>query len=285
MATALVIAAALLNFVAFFAKFNAEFSRVIFTAGLVVSALMMVGFRILLTRLVTARLGPSAINRLVIWADGPKIEFPHFYHIDAEEHGLSPDMNDPAALDRLGKYMRHMDQVIVSCIDDHRLGWSEVLKAGGVHGEVLSEFARAIGAIGIVHHDQQNVSTMLVSTGRLRMRSRATKRLFDLAVSGIALIVLSPLLLACAIAIKLDDRGPILFRQRRMGRGNQFFEIYKFRTMRGGDADGVRSASKADARVTRVGAFLRRTSLDELPQLVNVVRGEMSTIAARLPVA
>jgi lipopolysaccharide/colanic/teichoic acid biosynthesis glycosyltransferase len=137
--------------------------------------------------------------------------------------------------------------------------------------------------LAIVRHEEADVTALVVSRGHLGMRSRVTKRAFDLAVSLFALLLLSPLLLACALAIKLDDQGPVFFRQRRMGRGNQFFDIYKFRTMRADRSDvaGNRSAAKDDDRITRVGRFMRKTSLDELPQLINVVLGEMSIVGPR----
>lgn len=186
-------------------------------------------------------------------------------------------------LDRLARYIRNMDRVIVSCRPQDRVAWAEILKCSGIHGEVISDYAREIGALGVVHHPEAGVTGLLVSTGQLGMRSRAIKRVFDLATSITALIVLSPVMLLCALAIKLEDGGPVFFRQRRMGRGNTFFDIYKFRSMREAKADvaGRRSASKEDDRVTRVGRFLRRTSLDELPQLINVLRGEMSVVGPR----
>ena len=273
---ALLVSAALLNFFAFFAKLNAEFSRVVFVAGLGMTAVMMIGLRMAISRWIRRNWGSSPVNRLLISAGGPDVTFKHFYHVDAEKHGLVPDIESPDALDRLAKYLRNIDQVIVSCSDERRFAWAEVLKGSGVHGEVISNFAREIGALGIVHHDDAEVTTMLVSTGHLGIRARAAKRLFDLLVAGSALLVLSPLLLVCALAIKLEDGGPVFFLQRRMGRGNRFFEIFKFRSMRESDADGVQSASKDDDRVTRVGRFIRRTSIDELPQLLNVIKGDMS---------
>ena len=111
----------------------------------------------------------------------------------------------------------------------------------------------------------------------------AAKRAIDVAVSAATLVVLSPALALLAIAIRLDSPGPALFRQRRSGRGSREFVIYKFRTMKAGTPDLASHLIQQDAasRVTRLGAFLRRTSLDELPQLINVLRGDMSLVGPR----
>ena len=108
-------------------------------------------------------------------------------------------------------------------------------------------------------------------------------RAFDIAVAVLALLVLSPILLVAAIAIKLSSRGPVVYRQRRIGLGGAEFELLKLRTMSAGsDPVGVGTAVGAgDARVTGVGRVLRRTSLDELPNLVNVLRGEMAIVGPR----
>jgi exopolysaccharide biosynthesis polyprenyl glycosylphosphotransferase len=109
------------------------------------------------------------------------------------------------------------------------------------------------------------------------------KRTIDLAASAILLLVVSPILLVCAIAVKLDSPGPVFYRQERMGRDERVFEILKFRSMRR-DAEertGPTWASREDPRRTRVGEFLRTWSLDELPQLWNVLRGEMSLVGPR----
>jgi len=115
------------------------------------------------------------------------------------------------------------------------------------------------------------------------MRSRAVKRAMDVGLSAAALLVLSPIMLAVALAIVIEDGGPVLFVQRRMGRGNRFFMLLKFRSMAvaRGDRDGQVSTRREDDRITRVGRFIRRTSIDELPQLINVLRGEMSLVGPR----
>lgn len=280
---ALLVAAALLSFVAFFAKMNADFSRVVFMLGMMATGGVLVFLRYFAERVIRKNWGPSPINRLVINAGGEPINLPHVYVINAKHHGLNPSIDDPAALDRLAHYFRNMDEVIVSCMFEDRAAWSEVLKASGVHGEVMSGFARDIGALGIKHHDAAGISTLLVSTGPMGVRSRVLKRMFDLILSAVALLILSPVFLFAALAIRLEDGGPVLFRQRRMGRGNRFFEIYKFRSMtqEKGDADGDRSASKDDDRITRIGRLIRRTSIDELPQIINVLLGDMSLVGPR----
>ena len=110
------------------------------------------------------------------------------------------------------------------------------------------------------------------------------KSLFDKVVGGLALLALSPLMLLTAIAIKLDSRGPELFRQKRYGFNNELIEIYKFRSMYvdQSDATAAKLVTKGDPRVTRVGRFIRKTSLDELPQLFNVVfKGNLSLVGPR----
>src|SRR4051794_41440111 len=108
-------------------------------------------------------------------------------------------------------------------------------------------------------------------------------RIFDLVVAALALAVLSPFLLAAAVAIKLGSRGPVIYRQRRVGREGREFEMWKLRTMvRGSDPVGVgRIVTQDDPRVTSAGRFLRRTSLDEVPNLINVLRGEMAIVGPR----
>ncbi|HEX2392662.1 MAG TPA: sugar transferase [Solirubrobacterales bacterium] len=112
-------------------------------------------------------------------------------------------------------------------------------------------------------------------------------RILDILIAAIALILLLPFLLAAAVAIKLGSRGPVLYRQRRVGRGGREFEMLKLRTMvQGSDPVGVGTVvTRDDPRVTGVGRILRRTSLDEVPNLVNVLRGEMAIVGPRPTIA
>jgi len=111
---------------------------------------------------------------------------------------------------------------------------------------------------------------------------RVEKRAFDLVVAALALVLLAPFLLLVALAIRLESPGPVLFRQTRYGFNQEPFRIFKFRTMRAlEDGATVKAATRNDPRVTRVGAFLRRASIDELPQLLNVIAGDMSIVGPR----
>ena len=108
------------------------------------------------------------------------------------------------------------------------------------------------------------------------------KRLFDIVASGLGLIVLSPLFLILAIWIKIDSKGPVFYRQVRVGRGNKDFRIFKFRSMRvGSDKGSLVTIGGHDPRVTRSGYFIRKFKFDELPQLINVVLGDMSLVGPR----
>jgi len=145
--------------------------------------------------------------------------------------------------------------------------------------------------------DMRGLSALAVTQPRLGLPQLAVKRAFDVVVSLAGLIVMAPVFAAIAVAVKLDSPGPVFFKQRRVGVGGRLFWIYKFRTMvhdaedRKNDlehlnqyGDGRFFKIKSDPRVTRVGRFLRRTSLDELPQLINVLRGHMSLVGPRPPV-
>jgi lipopolysaccharide/colanic/teichoic acid biosynthesis glycosyltransferase len=111
----------------------------------------------------------------------------------------------------------------------------------------------------------------------------SAKRIFDFLSASVALVLLLPLFVVVAIAIKWEDPGPVFFTQLRYGRNNRPFRVWKFRSMRMGQCDptGIRQTRRDDPRVTKVGAFLRRSNIDELPQLMNVIMGQMSIVGPR----
>ena len=166
------------------------------------------------------------------------------------------------------------------------------LKAVGVRVSVLPRLLEVVGS-SVEFDDLHGVTVMGVRRFDLTRSSAAFKRAFDLFGASLGLLAISPLLLVIAIAIKLDSRGPVFFRQLRVGRHGQRFHMLKFRTMVP-DAEAMKEALRhrneakeglfkiaEDPRVTRVGRLLRRSALDELPQLLNVFKGEMSLVGPR----
>ena len=109
-----------------------------------------------------------------------------------------------------------------------------------------------------------------------------SKRIFDIIFSIIGLVIFLPLLLIIAILIKLDSKGPVFFVQARVGKHNKDFNIYKFRTMRiESDKKGLLTLGNNDSRITKTGYFLRRYKIDEFPQLINILKGDMSFVGPR----
>ncbi len=268
-------------FIAFYTKSSHEFSRISFAFGAFLGLLIMIWSRLQLRAFVRWRCGATVINELVIDDGGPPVTIGSGFHVSARDFGLEPRLNDPHALDRIGLVMRNADRVIVSTPEDRRAAWAIILKSANVAGEVIDETVARLSATGARQVDGQGV--LQVSVGPLGVRDQITKRLLDIGVATAGLLLFLPLLLVVALAIKLEDRGPIFFVQRRVGRGTRFFTIYKFRSMTENKAgsDGTLSTARHDKRVTRVGRIIRRTSIDELPQLFNVLRGDMGLVGPR----
>ena len=165
-----------------------------------------------------------------------------------------------------------------------------------VHLDLLPGWGEIVGS-RLEMTEMEGMPLLTLPRAALPRSSLVLKRLLDVSVSGTALVLLSPLLALCAAAIKLDCPGPVLFRQRRVGKGGRRFELLKFRSMcveadelkaelanltlhEGACENGIFKVAR-DPRVTRVGRVLRRFSLDELPQLFNILRGDMSLVGPR----
>jgi len=278
---ALLLSVVAVVFIDFLTKNPSAYSRLGFSGGAIVAATILAWGRLQMRSFVKMRCGTSVINELVIDDGGPEVKIRGAIHISAAAMGLKANLNDPHALDRFGLVLRNIDRVIVSCPGKRRADWAMMLKGTNVDGEVLDDEVARLGAQGARVCGGHGL--LLVSAGPLGLRDRAIKRIFDLAFAGSAILALSPLLIVVAAAIKLQDGGPVLFIQRRLGRGNRFFNMYKFRSMSHTlcDHEGNVSASKDDKRITRVGRFIRSTSIDELPQLFNVLLGDMSLVGPR----
>lgn len=166
------------------------------------------------------------------------------------------------------------------------------LEAVGVRVSILPRLLEVVGS-SVVFDDLHGVTVMGVRRFELTRSSTFVKRAFDIFCASLGLLAVAPLMIAAAIAIKLDSRGPVLFRQLRVGRHGKHFEIFKFRTMVA-DAEALKESLRDrneaqeglfkiadDPRVTRVGRWLRKSALDEMPQLLNILRGEMSLVGPR----
>jgi exopolysaccharide biosynthesis polyprenyl glycosylphosphotransferase len=201
--------------------------------------------------------------------------------VDVQSLGLWPDLNEPSSIDALSRLVAPYDRVVVSCRFEHRAAWATFLKAQDVGGEILLDRDLLHGAVAIGGYGADD--TLILSRGPLSLSNRLQKRAFDIVVSVVALVVFAPLMILIAALIKLESAGPVLFKQIRVGEGSRQFEIFKFRSMQvaSTDRDGNVSTKRDDPRVTRLGHFIRRTSIDELPQLFNVLRGEMSIVGPR----
>ena len=265
----------------FYARSSADFSRGTFSLALVLAFAGMVAVRFLVYLKVQRQFRGRVSHVLVIKDGGPDIDMPNADVVVADPELVERAHVDPAALDLLGRAMRNNDRVIVSCPVDRRVFWTRIMRASGVHGEVVSETLHELGALALAR--EPGWAALVVSTGPLGLRARLTKRAMDLAFTVPALILLGPLMLLVALLIKLEDGGPVFFVQPRMGQGNIMFDMLKFRSMKVAklDTQGVRSTARGDDRVTRIGNFIRRTSIDELPQLINVLRSEMSLVGPR----
>lgn len=266
--------------VAFYLKASSDFSRIMFGVVILLGGGLLAVGRAAMGRLARRLFAGSPLTEVLI-TDGVKSSRGGDWMIDAGQAGLHPRLDDPLLLDRLGKLLKNADRVVVACPPERREAWAMALKGADVDGEVLLPELDHLGTLGM--GDWHGQKTMVVSAGPLTIEERVTKRLLDIAVAGTLMIAVAPLMLLVAIAIKLDSPGPVLFRQARIGRGNRHFAMLKFRSMRteATDQKGARSADRNDDRVTRIGRLIRATSIDELPQFLNVLIGDMSIVGPR----
>lgn len=268
-------------FVAFLIKEVSPLSRLSTAFSFVCSAALLLLIRSFVGAWSARVFRGAALSRMLI-IDGVNIPLPQGLKIVSSEPIDSPESTiHPLALDRLARQLKGVDEVYVACPPSRRAHWATVLKGTSVESQLLIPELDTIGVIGNKHF--AGIASVLVSAGGLKLRERILKRLLDLAIAVPTLIFLAPLLLLVALLVKLDSRGPVLFVQTRVGKGNHLFTMYKFRSMRQTDcdSDGKVSTMRDDARITRVGKFIRATSIDELPQLLNILKGDMSFVGPR----
>lgn len=276
----LLVAVILIISITFVLKASSELSRGLALAGGITSAILLIFGRYVFARYSFAALDGSPESEMVLIDGLAPPSACTAFQVNMQMMGIEPDINNPAMLDQLGMIIHGTDRVIVSCLPERRAAWALALKGAGVNVEVLAPELDAIGAISSHYH---GTATALIASGPLNAVDQALKRGFDLFLAVPIVVVISPLLIGIMIAIKLESPGPVFFIQKRVGKGNRLFSMYKFRSMYTNQLDhnAKMLTKRNDSRVTRVGKFIRKTSLDELPQLFNVIRGNMSIVGPR----
>lgn len=272
---------------AFALKQSQNYSRAWFFTWAVSETILVLGIRLVFGALLASRLrrGDYLHRAAVLFTEHARLAVPaprSGTFVVASLPVLAPDAIDDQieAAKRLG-----VDLITVRC------GWDEfprLVERATAHKtqavDVAVEVTTPASASGFIALRSEE-GRFIVDLARRPIHgwNAELKRFEDVVVAGLALALLWPLMLAVAVAIKLESRGPVLFRQPRLGFNNVPFEVWKFRSMYAevGDIGATHQTVRGDPRVTRVGRFIRRTSLDELPQLFNVLRGHMSVVGPR----
>jgi len=277
-----------------------SYSRLILALMAVQNVVLLRVVRSALTRVqVALRRSGVGVVRIAILGDGdeargvaaslarhPGYGFRLAGFIGATRPGLTPRLGSAARLDSIVRRTR-LDEVLLaprpSVSRAAVMDWAAQCRRAGVECKMLADvFGFLTSRLEL--EELFGMPIMSIEPSPLESwRNRLLKRALDLAVTVPALVILSPLLLLIALVVKLDTPGPALYRQERVGLGGRAFGMLKFRSMRA-DAEkrtGPVWAKAGDPRRTRTGAFLRRTSLDELPQLLNILKGEMSLVGPR----
>jgi len=296
----------LMTSVVFLAKLGEEFSRFWFASWFVIGLIALFGFRIVLASFINRWAGEGLLERRAVIVGGGE-------RAEALIHALEAQGNDDIRI--CGIFDDRGDDRSPHSVAGYRkLGTISELVAFGRKAKIdLLIVTLPITAESRVLQLLKKLWVLPVDirlsahTNKLRFRPRTysfvgrvpfldvvdkpiadwdvvTKWLFDHVVGGLILLLVAPVMLFVALAIRIDSRGPILFKQRRYGFNNELIEVYKFRSMYvdQADVDAAKLVTKDDPRVTRVGRFIRKTSLDELPQLFNVVfKGNLSLVGPR----
>jgi Undecaprenyl-phosphate glucose phosphotransferase len=289
----------------FFMKSGHDFSRVWLAVWGVGGFLALAGLRWFVQQRIRHAVGAGRFaRRAVVYGTGPQAEAViHALETDAATDvricGVFDDRDSTRAgrevagypnlgqtPDLVGFCRRHAVDMVIIALPlaaeervERLMRYIRVLPADirmAASASALKFSAHAYSYVG-------NVPMLDLSDRPLSDWERIAKRSFDTIVAAAALVLLVPVMAAIALAIRLESRGPVLFRQKRYGFNNEMIEVLKFRSMYTDRCDAVASnlVTKDDPRVTRVGRFIRRTSLDELPQLVNVLRGDLSLVGPR----
>jgi len=270
-----------LAFIIYLLKVGDSFSRLVFGVGSTLAMVALPVSRIATARIVR-RIGGANLMTRVLITDG--VDVPRLaghFRLDAAAADLSPRAGCRISMTRLAEQLKEADRVVVACPPNRRAAWAVALKGLCVDAQIYMPELGDLGPLGIGRIDAG--PTIRIAAGPMPRGDRLLKRGLDLGLILFAAPFLVIVSAAIALAIKLDTPGPVLFRQSRIGMGSRAFTLFKFRSMHYAllDADGAQSTRRGDARITRVGRFIRATSLDELPQLLNVLIGDMSLVGPR----
>ncbi len=288
--------------VVFFLKIQTEFSRVWVILWMATLLGLLTAGRAALARYVDQLTKSGLLRRSVaLIGAGPKFmaarsllkDEAQSFELASTLHLSEPDAAaafDAAALaEELKPFIqeaqdRHVDAVMIALPAAMGLELDKIMQQVQMLPVEVQLFPDFGGAAVEARYVQKIGTASVITTAAKPITEWGAflKRIEDILIGSVCLIAFLPVMAVIAAAVKLDSEGPVFFRQRRHGYNHRVIEVMKFRTMRVmEDGDTVRQASKNDARITRVGAFLRRTSLDELPQFINVLRGEMSIVGPR----
>lgn len=277
----LVASVGLLILIAFYLKSADFFPRLTISVGSAAALFCLAMGRYFIVPRLSRLIGGNPFNAILIRDGNEALPPGDFSIVIMAEAFFDPDVHDPLTYDRLASSLMLADRVVVACPAERRASWTQALQGAHIQAEIIVDELRPLSPLGL--GPDRNAPSVIVAIGPLSLPNRAVKRLFDLVVATLALILLGPLMVVVAVLIKIDSPGPALFKQARIGRGNRLFNIYKFRSMRteACDKNADRLTARNDDRVTRIGRFLRKTSIDELPQLIQVLTGRMSLVGPR----
>lgn len=271
----------LLFIVLYFLKIGENFSRLLMIFSYFFSIFIFFVSRLYLKGFFRKALATGLYSELTIFDGIPVSHAAGITGIDAQAVGIVPDPSNYESIALLGELTKGMDRVNVHCLPELRARWVFALRSIDVAGELAMPELDVYQPVGI--SDWSGSAGLIINTGTLNLSQRLLKRVLDYTLILLASPVILSAFIVISILIKCDSRGPVFFRQERIGLGNRLFRIWKFRSMHVEmqDADAANLTVRHDRRVTRVGKFLRKSSLDELPQILNVLAGEMSLVGPR----
>jgi putative colanic acid biosynthesis UDP-glucose lipid carrier transferase len=287
------------------AKTSAEFSRLWMAYWFTLSVVALFAFRWGVEKLQRLRMRGGTLKQKVLIVGDGEFALSVAEKIEAaagssmEVCGFVATGNPPAASPLTGHVLGDLKQLenIISnpdisideiwiAVGDFKPGQREMMMQVLRRSCLTIRFVPDLSLLALINHVPGEIAGMTVidlNASPLEGHNAVLKATFDKAFSALVLVILAPLFCLISLAIKLNSRGPVFFMQKRHGWDGQIIRVLKFRTMKHTDfpEDEVRQAVRGDSRVTAVGRFLRRSSLDELPQFINVLRGDMSVVGPR----